>query len=150
MVEFANAPNKRAYSGSACHRAAMINKALPAGWVVSVTAPRCDDSSPVVQLYDAAIPCVVGAIQAVTSVAHAGPSAPIEALEGLSSSELVGLEIKPGEARLQWALSKSEKRYSSDSFARAATKSEGSIVMTCLLPVSVPRAGSVIVVATRR
>lgn len=79
----------------------MIKKALPAGWVVSVTASGRGDNSAVVQLYDAAIPCVIAAVQAVTSVARAGPDALIEALEALSSSELVGLEMKPGEARLQ-------------------------------------------------
>jgi hypothetical protein len=81
----------------------MINKALPAGWVVSVTASGRGDRSTVVQLYDAdaAIPCVIAAAQAVISVARAGPDALIEALDALSSSELVGLEMKPGEARLQ-------------------------------------------------
>jgi hypothetical protein len=79
----------------------MIKKASSAGWVVSVTASGRGDSSTVVQLYDAAIPCVIAAVQAVTSIARAGPDALIEALEALSSSELVGLEMKPGEARLQ-------------------------------------------------
>jgi len=79
----------------------MRHKSSPAGWVVSVTNPVRDDGSPVVQLYDAAIPCVVAAVQAVTDVARAGPDARFEALEGLSSSEIVGLELKPGEARLQ-------------------------------------------------
>ena len=79
----------------------MTDKVLPAGWVVSVTTAARGDNSSVVQLYDAAIPCVTAAVQAVTSVARAGPDALIEALEALSSSELVGLEMKPGEARLQ-------------------------------------------------
>jgi hypothetical protein len=44
---------------------------------------------------------VIAAVQAVTDVARAGPNARFQALEGLSSSEIVGLELKPGEARLQ-------------------------------------------------
>ena len=78
----------------------MHHKTSAAGWVVSVTTQKRDSSSSV-QLYDAAIPCEIGAVQAVTSVARAGPNALIQVLEALSSSELVGLEMKPGEARLQ-------------------------------------------------
>lgn len=79
----------------------MRHKSSPAGWVISVTTSVHHDGSIVVQLYDAAIPCAIAAVQAVTDVARAGPGAKFEALEGLSSSEIVGLELKPGEARLQ-------------------------------------------------
>jgi hypothetical protein len=77
----------------------MRHKSSPAGWVVSVSSPH--DGTTVVEFYDAAIPCVIAAVQAVTDVARAGPDARFEALEGLSSSKIVGLELKPGEARLQ-------------------------------------------------
>lgn len=69
--------------------------------MVSVTNSVRHDGSAVAQLYDAAIPCAIAAVRAVTDVARAGPDARFEALEGLSSSEIVGLELKPGEARSQ-------------------------------------------------
>lgn len=79
----------------------MFYKSSQAGWVVRVTTAARHDGLNVVQLYDAAIPCVIAAVQAVADVARAGQGARFEALEELSSSELVALELKPGEARLQ-------------------------------------------------
>lgn len=78
----------------------MKTKAPPGGWVVSVTTSGLGGLI-VVELYDAAIPCVIAALEAVRSIARAGPDAVLEVLEELSRSELVGLEMKPGEARLQ-------------------------------------------------
>lgn len=70
------------------------------GWLVSVTTPGMKEQSAVQSLYHAAIPCSVAAIRAVTAVSRAQADALVEVKEALSSWEIIGLELKPGEARL--------------------------------------------------
>lgn len=70
------------------------------GWLVSVTTPEGSERASVRTLYHAAIPCSVAAIQAVTAVSRARTDAIVEVHEALAFWEIVGLELKPGEARL--------------------------------------------------
>jgi hypothetical protein len=75
----------------------MTNKAPPKGWIVRVTTQGDGGRTPFVGIYDAAIPDVSAALEAVRRACGAGADAIVEIIAELPS----GTDLRDGEVLLR-------------------------------------------------